>query len=73
MQGTYPIISLSLASIKAKSYQKARYYVAHLIVELYSKYNFIFESKVLKQTNKNFVKRVSLEMNDADVIEHKKR
>ena len=67
MQGTYPVISLSLASIKSRDYKQARYEMIHLIVELYSKYNFIFESEVLKEINKDFVKRVSFEMNDADI------
>ncbi len=67
MQGTYPVISLSLASIKSRDYKQARYAMIHLIIELYSKYNFIFESEALKETNKDFVKQVSFEMNDVDI------
>ena len=67
IQGTYPVIHLTLASIKEREFQQARYHMIYLIEELYSKYNFIFESEALKETNKNFVKRISFEMNDAEI------
>ena len=67
IQGTYPVIHLTLASIKEREFQQARYHMIYLIEELYSKYNFIFESEALKETNKDFVKRISFEMNDAEI------
>ena len=66
LQGTYPVISLSFANIKESNYETTRLKIIQLIVNLYSEYKFLFESDCLTDLDKDFIKRVSINMNDAD-------
>ena len=47
MQGTYPVISLSFASIKEKDYANTRYKICQLLVNLYTQCSFLLDSDVL--------------------------
>ena len=49
MQGTYPVISLSFADIKATTYESARRAVIRKLVKLYSTFGFIRSSKLLNE------------------------
>ena len=40
MQGTYPVISLSFANVKDKSFQGVRKQICHTITELYNANDF---------------------------------
>ena len=66
LQGTYPVISLSFANIKESSYEMTRLKILQLIVNLYSEYEFLLYSDVLTELDKDFMRRVSVRMNDAD-------
>lgn len=64
LQGTYPVISLSFANIKEKSYEMARQKICQLLVDLYARYEFLLETDILAEKNKEFFRSVSLDMND---------
>ena len=49
MQGTYPVISLSFADIKATTYESARRAVIRKLVKLYSTFGFIRSSELLNE------------------------
>lgn len=66
IQGTYPVISLSFANIKEKTYEESRYRICQLLVNLYSKYEFLLDTDVLSSRDKDFFQRVSIDMNDGD-------
>ncbi len=66
LQGTYPVISLSFANIKEKNYETTRLKIVQLMVNLYSEYSFLLENEMLSELDKSFIRRVSVEMNDAD-------
>lgn len=66
IQGTYPVISLSFASIKEKNYFTARYKICQLLVNLYNQHNYLFHSDVLTQKDKEYFNRISVDMNDGD-------
>ena len=66
LQGTYPVISLSFANIKESNYEMTRLKILQLIVNLYSEYEFLLHSEVLTELDKDFMRRVSVQMNDAD-------
>ena len=65
MQGTYPVISLSFANIKEKNYESAREKICQIIVDIYAKYEFLLETDVLAERNKQFFRSVSMGMSDA--------
>ena len=49
IQGTYPVISLSFADIKATTYESARMSIIRKLVRLYSAFDFIRSSEVLNE------------------------
>ena len=66
LQGTYPVISLSFANIKEKDYPNTRFKICQLLVNLYSQYNFLLDSDVLTAKDRQYIERISVDMNDAD-------
>ena len=66
LQGTYPVINLSFANVKEKSFEATREKIYQLIVELYSQYSFLQESDVLTNIDKDFFRRISMEMKETD-------
>ena len=66
LQGTYPVISLSFANIKEKTYEGARGKICQLLVNIYSQYEFLLETDVLTERDKDYFRRVSNEMNDVE-------
>ncbi len=66
LQGTYPVISFSFANIKEQNYETTRLKIIQLIVNIYSEYEFLLYSDLLTEMDKAFIKRVSIQMNDAD-------
>ena len=65
-QGTYPVISLSFANIKERDYQTTRKKICQIIVELYTNYSFLLDSQKLKDGDRDFFQRISINMDDVD-------
>ena len=66
IQGTYPVISLSFANVKEKTFQNTRDKICQLLVNLYSKYEFLLETDILTQKDEEYFQRVSVHMSDSD-------
>ena len=66
LQGTYPVISLSFANIKEMNYEQTKLKISQLIKNLYSKYEFLFDSNALTEADKDFMKKVVKDLNDVD-------
>ena len=66
LQGTYPVINLSFANVKEKSFEATREKIYQLIVDLYSQFSFLQESDVLTNIDKDFFGRISLDMKETD-------
>ncbi|MCI8918166.1 MAG: AAA family ATPase [Eubacterium sp.] len=67
LQGTYPVISLSFASVKERNYQMMRKKICHLLTKLfYTQHAFLLESGFLCEADVRYVKRISAEMDDSD-------
>ncbi|MFG6355724.1 MAG: ATP-binding protein [Acetatifactor sp.] len=52
LQGTYPVIALSFADIKEKTYQDARKRISEILMDLYNKFSFLAESDRLSESEK---------------------
>ena len=65
LQGTYPVVYLSFASIKETKYELMRAKVCEVITNLYSKYYFLRDSDALTDKDREYFDRVSLDMNEA--------
>lgn len=55
LQGTYPVIFLSFANIKGKSYEAAREGIIQVIIDLYGKHRFLLERNSLNQQKKHIL------------------
>ena len=64
IQGTYPVISLSFASVKETNYKSARGKICELLVDLYNKYSFLRDSEVLMDRDREYFDRISYSMDD---------
>ena len=54
IQGTYPVISLSFASVKEESYEKTREKICQILSDLYVQHLYIRDSDVLADADKRF-------------------
>ena len=62
LQGTYPVISLSFANVKEKTYEGTKERICQLLAELYAKNNFLLESDLLTDADKQFFKDIKMDM-----------
>lgn len=65
-QGTYPVISLSFANVKEKDYDTTRKKICQLLTNLYTDHSFLLESDALQDGDKEFFRRISVDMNDVN-------
>ena len=66
LQGAFPVISLSFANVKESTYAGARKKIFQMLAELYADHAFLLESGVLEEADKEYFKRVSIQMDDVD-------
>lgn len=64
IQGTYPVISLSFADIKATTYESARMSIIRKLVRLYSAFDFIRSSETLNEKDRTYFDSVGEDMSD---------
>lgn len=64
LQGTYPVISLSFASVKEPDYQMAKERIYQLLIDIYNKNVFLLESGLLTEEEKKFFFSVSTDMSE---------
>ena len=67
LQGTYPVINLSFARIKERNYENAKEKICETLRNLYVKYSFLKENKVLTDTDRAYFNRMlELEIRETD-------
>ena len=59
LQGTYPVIALSFADVKEKTYQDARKRICEIIMDLFSQFSFLAESDRLSENEKMIYQQFS--------------
>ena len=58
LQGTYPVIFVSFASVKDKTFEGAKYSILEIFLDLYRQYTDIMPDEMLIQAKKNVVCQV---------------
>ena len=66
LQGTYPVIFLSFAGVKANNYKDAKEQIFLIIENLYTKYAFLKKSELLEENEKEFWGRIGKNMSNSD-------
>lgn len=64
LQGTYPVISLSFATVKERDYQATKDRICQLLVDLYIKYAYVRNCEWMTEADKEFFDSVRTGMPD---------
>ena len=62
MQGTYPVICMSFAKVKAASYEGMEYAVSSIIFDVYQQNHFLVEGDTLSEKEKNYFESIEPKM-----------
>lgn len=65
LQGSFPVISLSFATVKGNTYETARDGIIQIIINLYAKYGFLQEGAFLNPKEKEYFDYVKADMTDS--------
>ena len=68
LQGTYPVLFLSIAAVKTNTYENARRQICSLIASLYDENMYLLNGDTLNEREKKRFQAVTPEMNDADAV-----
>ena len=66
LQGTWPVIFLSFADVKANTFDMAREKICMLIKEVYRKYGFLLSEGSLAEGGEELFRRTLIEMTDSE-------
>ncbi len=66
LQGTYPVIMLSFASIKESNYTAARRKICQFLADEFDKYHFLLNEDCLTDQEKEKFRRKSIDMDDVE-------
>ncbi len=64
LQGTYPVLFLTFAGVKARSFSQARKAICRAIKETYNRFDFLLESGSLNESEQEDYQSVSVDMED---------
>ncbi len=65
LQGTYPVLFLSFASIKDSSFEAARETICRTIEEQYNNNDFLLKGNLLNEKEKSYYQKVCADMEDS--------
>ena len=65
LQGTFPVIFVSFAGIKAENYGTARDGIIQVLLDLYGKYYFLLQSDKLNEQEREYFTYIRPDMSDA--------
>ncbi len=64
LQGTFPVINLSFADVKATTFEEARYTIYQLLIDVYIEYIDVLKEMDLSDQDKNYIRRIDRQMSD---------
>ena len=67
LQGTWPVIFLSFADVKANTFALAREKICMLIQEVYRRHDYLLTDRILKEEEKVSFHKILIEMTDSEV------
>lgn len=65
LQGKYPVIFFSFANIKGENFEAARESIIQVLVELYSKHEYLLNERFLNQREEEYFNSVHMKMSDS--------
>lgn len=64
MQGTFPVLSLSFAGVKGRTYEDAREGIIQNLIDLYGKFSFLLQGDVLSQQEQSYFTCIQGDVSD---------
>lgn len=64
LQGTFPVIFLSFANVKAADFEEMNYKLSEVIADLFEKNRYLLEGDLLSENEKEYYKNVKVGMKD---------
>lgn len=68
LQGTYPVIFLSFANVKANNYERMYEGVCQALTDLYGEHRYLLESDSLSEEGRNYFRSVSDDMSESTAV-----
>lgn len=68
LQGTYPVIFMSFAGIKANNYEDAKKQIFLTITDLYSIFEFLKDNDGMSGKDRDYFDRIGTDMDDIDAV-----
>ncbi|MCI8967001.1 MAG: AAA family ATPase [Lachnospiraceae bacterium] len=69
LQGTYPVIFMSFASVKAQDYKRMEYSITKMIADLYEQNSFLLEEAMLSENEKSYFADIKPGMDRSVAVE----
>ena len=66
LQGSYPVINVSFARVKADTYTETKESIYEILTDLYIAHDFLRDSEVLTEKDRLYFDRISKDMRDSD-------
>ncbi len=66
LQGTYPVLYLSFSRVKETNYIGMKQKINEILMDLYVKHNFLRNSDVLTNKDREYFDRISMDMRETD-------
>ena len=63
LQGTYPVIFLSFANVKAATYKEMLFKITEVITDLYNKSDYLLENNLLNEKEQKYYQKIEPGMN----------
>lgn len=64
IQGTYPVINLTFANVKERTFPMAKQRINQILADLYSKHIFLLDGDLLTEDEKKYFKKVTMDMEE---------
>lgn len=64
LQGTYPVICLTFANVKERTFLTAKQRIGQILTELYNKHIFLLEGDLLTDEEKQYFHSISMNMDE---------
>lgn len=64
LQGTIPVISISFANVKERTFEMTKQRIGQILTDLYNKHIFLLEGNLLTDEEKRFFRSISMDMDE---------
>lgn len=64
LQGTFPVISITFANVKERTFEMAKQRIGQILTDLYNKHIFLLEGTLLTEEEKDYFHSISADMSE---------